>query len=148
MFCFSDSRWSNGQMEWGLGWWWMFQEGGGCSRRVWSYIFLVVSVSSCIFNEFGSFYSLGIPRNISECLPPKLKIPNNPMTLLHAVLNLKLTAIHHLWTAVNLWDFARQGVSPILNGNSWFVKRRLSPPEFKRRLQPWPPCVVFHSIRQ
>jgi hypothetical protein len=76
-------------------------------------------------------------------VPQKLKMPNDHMNLLHAVQNWKLNAVHKWWTAVNWRDFAQRGVSPFLNGNSWFVKQRLSPPCFKRRLQPWPACVVL-----
>ena len=97
------------------------------------------------------FVLLGMPWNVSECLgmyPEGWKIPNDHMSLLHVVQKLKLNAVHKWWTAVNWRDFARRGVSPFLNGNSWFVKRRLSPPYFKRRLQPWPPCVPWAKYRQ
>ena len=94
--------------------------------------FLLVSVLRIIVFSINMIL-LGMPRNVSECLgmyPKGWKIPNDHMSLLHVVQKLKLNAVHKWWTAVNWRDFARRGVSPFLNGNSWFVKRRLSPPCF------------------
>jgi hypothetical protein len=113
------------------------------STRICTSYYFVFSINLV---EFVLSECLGMSRNVSECTPKKLKMSNDHMNLLHAVQIWKLNAVHKWWTAVNWRDFVQRGVSPFLNGNSWFVKQRLSPPCFKRRLQPWPACVDWFFL--
>lgn len=105
-------------------------------------LFFLLASILCIIVCLQWIWLISFSRNVSECLLRTLKILNDHMSFMHAVQNLTLTAVHKWRTAVNWRDYAQRGVSPFLNGKSWLVKRRLSPPCFKRRLQPWPPCVA------